>query len=891
MRFPGDATPLLCTPVSVAELWHGARRSEHSILANLFEALICVPITAAIGRQAGEYLHRFHKSHGVELGDALIAGAAAIHGAQFWTRNRKHYPIPKLRFHGGYHVYNARMPLCFFISHASEDGEFAMWLSNLLEDGGHTTITQEFDFQPGHSFLDQMNQALEKADHVLGLYSPNFFRTFPLKEIYSALAGDGLGRERRFIPVKIANCEVPELLRDLIYVDLVGKDEASARALILAAIQPKVPRKRVAYPGGKPESADLEKTVAKERARSLADIQDRCGTIRVLTMEKPIQLGAVYTDVNVLERRTANLRKTQAELMQQAGIDGFDTFGIGAEKGERVPGVRALEQHRHLMIYGKPGAGKTTFLKHLAMECALGHYRENLVPVFVTLKDFAEAEGSPTLLAYVSRRWPNHAEVLEAGRVLVLLDGLDEVRDVDFDRVRKAIDGFRGNYHSSPMVITCRIAAREYAFEKFAEVEMADFTEGQIATFAESWFGLSEERVSASAFMEKLKTNRPILKLASSPLLLTLLCLVYEARGDFDGTRADLYREGIDILLRKWDSKRGVERDRPYGLSISVMEDMLREIAYRWFLKSEYFFPQRELEQEIQGFFAERKLLKDDEELAGERVLNSIESNLGLLVQRAVRLYSFSHLTFQEYLTAQRVALKHKLLYEIDPRLGEPRWREVWLLLVTMVDADDVLVKLKNRVDLLVRDEPRIQEFLGWCSRHAVTYSDRCKRAARRALSFAIVLGLTRPRDMGSERDLASELDIACERDLESELDGWLTGALNRHFALSFAIKVSRLLSAPLTTELEILRSEKPDASANDGRWICWTDKLRETIIRHRDFGHDWRFTPTQSALLREYHDAHFLLIDCMDAARGLTNKTRQLIEDTIMLPWDELPK
>jgi predicted nucleic acid-binding protein len=84
---------VLCTPVSMAELWHGARPSEHRVLHDLFRALVCVTMDAETGTQAGEYLRAYHKSHGVELGDALIAAAVTQHHAVLWTRNRKHYPM------------------------------------------------------------------------------------------------------------------------------------------------------------------------------------------------------------------------------------------------------------------------------------------------------------------------------------------------------------------------------------------------------------------------------------------------------------------------------------------------------------------------------------------------------------------------------------------------------------------------------------------------------------------------------------------------------------------------------------------------------------------------------------------------------------------------------
>lgn len=95
-----ESEPLiLFSPVTAAELWAGARPSEYSKLEALFDALVCVPADAPVGRKAGEYLHRYGKSHSVELGDALIAASTVASGGQLWTLNRKHYPMPELTFY------------------------------------------------------------------------------------------------------------------------------------------------------------------------------------------------------------------------------------------------------------------------------------------------------------------------------------------------------------------------------------------------------------------------------------------------------------------------------------------------------------------------------------------------------------------------------------------------------------------------------------------------------------------------------------------------------------------------------------------------------------------------------------------------------------------------
>lgn len=89
---------LFCSPITAAELWHGARPNERNALEVLFRAIPCIPIEADTGRRAGELLAQYQKSHRLELADALIAAAACIHNLELWTRNRRHYPMKDLRF-------------------------------------------------------------------------------------------------------------------------------------------------------------------------------------------------------------------------------------------------------------------------------------------------------------------------------------------------------------------------------------------------------------------------------------------------------------------------------------------------------------------------------------------------------------------------------------------------------------------------------------------------------------------------------------------------------------------------------------------------------------------------------------------------------------------------
>jgi hypothetical protein len=173
----------------------------------------------------------------------------------------------------------------------------------------------------------------------------------------------------------------------------------------------------------------LTRSCALCASRCQADIHHRCGTMRVLDMEQPIGIGDIYTSVNILEKLSGRRRLGLNELLQDCDLENFDRFVLGQVHHERVPGLEAVERYNKLMILGKPGAGKTTFMKRLATLCNQGEFQAQRVPVFVTLKEFAEAKGQPDCKPITGQQWQVPAAietyrgisaVLGQGRALML---------------------------------------------------------------------------------------------------------------------------------------------------------------------------------------------------------------------------------------------------------------------------------------------------------------------------------------------------------------------------------------------------------------------------------------------------------------------------------------
>lgn len=82
-----------------------------------------------------------------------------------------------------------------------------------------------------------MHAAASRADCTVVVLSQEYLRSaYCAAEWAAAFVGDPAATERRLIPVRVEPCRPTGLLAGLVYVDLVGSDEATARAQVRDAI-------------------------------------------------------------------------------------------------------------------------------------------------------------------------------------------------------------------------------------------------------------------------------------------------------------------------------------------------------------------------------------------------------------------------------------------------------------------------------------------------------------------------------------------------------------------------------------------------------------------------------------------------------------------------------
>jgi formylglycine-generating enzyme required for sulfatase activity/energy-coupling factor transporter ATP-binding protein EcfA2 len=403
-------------------------------------------------------------------------------------------------------------------------------------------------------------------------------------------------------------------------------------------------------------------------------------------------------------------------------VDDVDT-GEAVQPGTscEIALTTALDRYRRLLVVGEPGSGKSTLLQYLAaiyakglVSCAdqplrhAGLPEERLLPIYVRLAEFAAFLGeakrgwvSRALFGFLTSSPPATATAdtcflmrcLESGEVLLLLDGLDDIRDrLRRQRVLRLISEF---VHGYP---TCRIVVTSTALG-YSEVGGlgGDFQRATLSALRRDdamedllarWEALSgrshaEQRDRSSTRRDQVSSTSPMLPSSMAPPTLAytaaeLAWLPLEVSVDALNTNGISAKRALCEAWVCACRRQGGGGSEPSELDhLAGVEGLLQALALTL-----HEHPETRVDPEYLLSFARDFLAAQSGTAAGAHVtldslLYAVQHKSRILVRRANGCYVFAFGPIARYLAARAVAVRPDYIAYTLARVGYPEWSEV----------------------------------------------------------------------------------------------------------------------------------------------------------------------------------------------------------------------
>lgn len=424
--------------------------------------------------------------------------------------------------------------------------------------------------------------------------------------------------------------------------------------------------------------------IARGRARYRSLLRDLVGQadrsrmlIVGLGVSRRVDLLDVYVDPNLLpDESDPGWRQTERELAQacqeatanDAAHDEarrryhewtgheYDTNGTGRE--HRLAWVPIYESHHALIVCGDPGMGKSTLISRIILRQLDAEDPDEPcprpLPVLISAGDFV-ADTDASLGSFVERsareRWPDASpEVLLAlsdsfreGRVVLLVDGLNEAATKERRLLLQRIQGWRANHAEARCVLTTRRWSLDTIEipSGFIIFHLAPLSSEQSYELVSRMSGHPHD--GAWKIVEFIRGKPSLCHVVSNPLLLLLASRLNGA--DLRGLRhwVDIYEHAVPLLFR---GPRGAERT----------DAELRDHIRAWSLVADAMQRQGVVtmrEHDVRELLAKsvgKKSKSRDQHV--DDLLHAALCDAGLVIRRGPRDLAFWHPSLQEYLAA-----------------------------------------------------------------------------------------------------------------------------------------------------------------------------------------------------------------------------------------------
>jgi hypothetical protein len=228
----------------------------------------------------------------------------------------------------------------------------------------------------------------------------------------AAFTRDPTGTQGRLLPVRVHDCELRGLLSTIVYIDLVGREEAAARDTLLTGVQWQraKPTREPGFPGQShpsvtepprfpssrpydlpfrdhlivgPDPAHREATIPQDfrempradaASRNRRAMIEKVWTVWITSVLQPSLPYDILLELGLTERPAMIARAMDLYVQRPDLVDSVQ------EPSTRLIDIFDRLDHA-LLILGTPGGGKTTLLLTLARELLMRAARDPAHPI------------------------------------------------------------------------------------------------------------------------------------------------------------------------------------------------------------------------------------------------------------------------------------------------------------------------------------------------------------------------------------------------------------------------------------------------------------------------------------------------------------------------------
>lgn len=376
-------------------------------------------------------------------------------------------------------------------------------------------------------------------------------------------------------------------------------------------------------------------------------------TKTILYRDRPVPLSRFYVPTNV-----------------SVGKCTISTDDIDALLGDSTRQV----------FVGTAGSGKSTFLKHLFTRVV---ERKHIgVPVFVELRHLNTSPDTSlpkfvfNLLQESNKdfEWDQFERCMTSGKMLLILDGFDEV-DVRYrTSVAKDILSLSNTYPQVRIMASSRPDDTLDSWEEFVKYHVQPLTKDQALELVRK---LDYDEKTRSQFAKELQNGlyEKHEDFLSNPLLLTMMLLTYEQIAEIPAKMHIFYNQAFETLFNKHDALKSLYKRKTYTeMPVDDFKRVLSAFSMTSYARRHVSFSRDDIDVFLESA---RKLTGI--EFNSSHFLKDLLESVCILYKDGL-YYTYTHRSFQEYFAAYFLS-----------SFNSPRRRQLLARMIAGATRDNVL--------------------------------------------------------------------------------------------------------------------------------------------------------------------------------------------------------